>query len=590
MSKNIKDTMTHEDCLKFKAEHPNLKRWEVLHKYRACYMAMKRLGCLDELYPSKNKTYPKELTHEDCLRFKREHPEMSRRDICSHHGKYYKAMRDLGCIDELYPSSKLAYSKKLTYDDCVKFRENHHGVSRSSLRLDYSGYYKAMERLNCLDELFPREIAQSYNTITYEECLIFKKEHPVLTRSELYDRYARYRKAMVKYGCLDELYPNTQLYAEDLTMEDCIKFREEHPDLIRSQVEKHAGAYYKAMKRYGLFDELYPITREVHDKYDDDYLIAEAKKYSNKRELREKASWLCAAIRSHNLQKQAYAHMEVLGNRKYRMIYAYEFSDHSVYVGLTFDYKKRGKDHAIDHNSAVNKHIKETGLTPIRKSLTDYLPVKEAQKMEGAYVEKYRREGWVILNRAKTGGAGSINSKTDYERAIELREQGMTVVQIAKCLGVDKATVEYHFRHAGLLTGEKKYLTLTIEQVDDDGNILQVFKSAKEAAEYYNVRETVIRKNIYSRHRLRGYYLRYNQKEYEFKRGKEYKYSTEIKKSKGTPKPVCQYTIDGEFVRRYNNARETGEYGFNFRHVSMVCNGKEKAHKGFVFRFENKEE
>lgn len=50
MSKNIKDTMPREDCLKFKVEHPNLKRGEVLHQYHACYMAMKRLGCLDEVY------------------------------------------------------------------------------------------------------------------------------------------------------------------------------------------------------------------------------------------------------------------------------------------------------------------------------------------------------------------------------------------------------------------------------------------------------------------------------------------------------------------------------------------------------------
>lgn len=590
MSKNIKDTMTREDCLKFKEEHPNLKRGEVLHQYRACYMAMKRLGCLDELYPSKNKTYPKEITYDDCVRFKQEHPQMSRRDINSHHGKYYKAMWDLGCIDELYPSAKGVYSRYLYYKDCVKFRENHPDISRSTLCLEYSGYYRAMRRLNCLDELFPREIAQSYNTITYEECLKFKEEHPFLTRSELYDRYARYRKAMIKYGCLDELYPNTLLYAEDLTMEDCIKFKEEHPDLVRYQVEKHAGVYYKAMQRYGLFDELYPITHEAHDKYDDDYLISEAKKFTTKRELREKAYWLFTAVRSHKLQKEAYAHMEVLGNRRYRMIYAYEFPDHSVYVGLTFDYKKRGKDHTIDHNSAVNIHIKETGLTPVRKSLTDYLPVKEAQKMEGEYVEKYRSEGWRILNRAKTGGAGAVYNKAEYEKAIKLREQGMTVVQIAKRLGVDKATIEYHFRHAGLLTGEKKYLTLTIEQVDDDGNILQVFKSAREAADYFDVRETTIRTHIYERHRLRGYYLRYNQEEYELKRGKKYCYSNEIKKSKGAPKPVCQYTIDGEFVRKYKNARETSEYGFNFRHVSMVCNGKEKTHKGFVFRFENNAE
>lgn len=590
MSKNIKDTMTREDCLKFKVEHPNLKRGEVLHQYRACYMAMKRLGCLDELYPSKNKTYPKEITYDDCVRFKHEHPQMSRYDISAHHGKYYKAMRDLGCIDELYPSVKEVYSRYLNYKDCVKFKENHTDISRSTLCLEYSGYYRAMQRLNCLDELFPRQIQRSFNILTYEDCLKFKEEHPILTRKELDQKYKRYLKAMIKLGCLDEFYPNSLSYAADLTREDCIRFRKEHPDMTLTELNKKYMVYSKAMHRLGLLDELFPDRRVTHEEYSDEYLIAEAKKYPNKRELRKRAYWLLTAIRSHKLQKQAYEHMDVLGNRRYRMIYAYEFPDHSVYVGLTFDYNKRDKEHKIQPGSAVKKYMKRTGLTPVHKSLTGYVPVKDAQRLEGEYVEKYHSNGWKILNIAKTGGAGAIYNKAEYKRAFELREQGMTVVQIAKQLGVAKSTIEYHLRHAGLLTDEKKYLTLTIEQVDDNGNILQIFKSAKEAAEYFNVKETTIRKKIYSRHRLRGYYLRYNQKEYEFKRGKEYKYSNKIKKSKGTPKPVCQYTIDGEFVRRYNNARETGEYGFNFRHVSMVCNGKERTHKGFVFRFENKEE
>lgn len=323
MFKNIKDTMTREDCLKFKAEHPNLKRGDVLHQYRACYMAMKRLECLDELYPSKNKTYPKELTYEDCVRFKQEHPEMSRYDISAHHGKYYKAMKELSCIDELYPSSNLAYLKKLTYYDCVKFKEEHPNISRSNLCQDYSGYYRAMKRLNCLDELFPREIQRSFNTLTYEDCLKFKEEHPNLTRKELDQKYKRYLKAMMKFGCLDEFFPNSRSYAEDLTMDDCIKFRKEHPDMTLTELNKHHMIYSKAMHRLGLLDELFPDRRVYHEKYSDEYLIAEAKKYPNKRELRNKAYWLLTAIRSHKLQKEAYAHMETLGNRRYRMIYAY---------------------------------------------------------------------------------------------------------------------------------------------------------------------------------------------------------------------------------------------------------------------------
>lgn len=58
------------------------------------------------------------------------------------------------------------------------------------------------------------------------------------------------------------------------------------------------------------------------------------------------------------------------------------------------------------------------------------------------------------------------------------------------------------------------------------------------------------------------------------------------KKREGPSKPVCQYTLDGELVRRYKNARETEQYGFNYRNVSQVCHGEKKSHKGYVFRFE----
>ena len=58
------------------------------------------------------------------------------------------------------------------------------------------------------------------------------------------------------------------------------------------------------------------------------------------------------------------------------------------------------------------------------------------------------------------------------------------------------------------------------------------------------------------------------------------------KERKGPSKPVHQFTLSGEYVRSYNNARETEGYGFNFKNVSQVCNGKRKSHKGYVFRFE----
>ena len=76
MVRRYSKDITYEDCKRFKAEHPNLTRMAVKNHHTIYANAMERLGCLDELYPAV--TYPK-LTYEDCLRFKEEHPGMKRR-------------------------------------------------------------------------------------------------------------------------------------------------------------------------------------------------------------------------------------------------------------------------------------------------------------------------------------------------------------------------------------------------------------------------------------------------------------------------------------------------------------------------------
>lgn len=50
-------------------------------------------------------------------------------------------------------------------------------------------------------------------------------------------------------------------------------------------------------------------------------------------------------------------------------------------------------------------------------------------------------------------------------------------------------------------------------------------------------------------------------------------------------KPVKQLTIDGQFVRYYPSAKSTKADGFVPQCVSLVCNGKQKTHKGFLWQF-----
>jgi predicted GIY-YIG superfamily endonuclease len=106
-------------------------------------------------------------------------------------------------------------------------------------------------------------------------------------------------------------------------------------------------------------------------------------------------------------------HMIPIGSKYMRCIYAYEFSDNHVYVGLTYNLDKRKYDRNRDNGDAVTIYTKQTNLIPIVKQLTEYLSVGEAIKLENEYLQKYINEGWVTLNRCKTGGIGGslINLK-----------------------------------------------------------------------------------------------------------------------------------------------------------------------------------
>ena len=90
-----------------------------------------------------------------------------------------------------------------------------------------------------------------------------------------------------------------------------------------------------------------------------------------------------------------------------------------VYVGLTHNIIERQNGRDCHNTDQVTKHINLTGYIPIRKQLTDYIDVEIASKLEGEYVEKYKNDGWNILNVAKTGGIGGNTLIWIKEKVIE---------------------------------------------------------------------------------------------------------------------------------------------------------------------------
>jgi hypothetical protein len=50
-------------------------------------------------------------------------------------------------------------------------------------------------------------------------------------------------------------------------------------------------------------------------------------------------------------------------------------------------------------------------------------------------------------------------------------------------------------------------------------------------------------------------------------------------------KQVYQYTLDGELIAVWKSGNEAGRNGYNPKHISACCKGKEKKHKGFIWRY-----
>lgn len=102
-------------------------------------------------------------------------------------------------------------------------------------------------------------------------------------------------------------------------------------------------------------------------------------------------------------------HMTRIGNWFNKCIYAYEFSDNSVYIGLTYNFEERKHAHLNVNGkklSSVTKHMIVCGIIPKAIKLTNYISVNDAIKLEKIFVNKYYEDGWQILNEIKTGGIG----------------------------------------------------------------------------------------------------------------------------------------------------------------------------------------
>jgi predicted GIY-YIG superfamily endonuclease len=147
-------------------------------------------------------------------------------------------------------------------------------------------------------------------------------------------------------------------------------------------------------------------------KYTNKFILETGGKYDYPTQFKINEPNIYRAAQGRKLLGQIKYKVGHIGNKLKRMVYVYEFSDKSVYVGLTYNEKKRKSEHLSGRPTSVTNHINKTGLNPEYTNITNgYIDANDAAVLEENLRLKYKSNGWNILNKRKGGGLGGNTVK-----------------------------------------------------------------------------------------------------------------------------------------------------------------------------------
>jgi len=180
------------------------------------------------------------------------------------------------------------------------------------------------------------------------------------------------------------------------------------------------SAYYRArkegwVKEYTWFVDGHKRDSQRRIKWTYETCRKESQKYKSRGEF-SKGNPPAYQVALKNKWLDSYTWLISKGNKheeKIDNVYAYFFPDlYSVYIGRTVYTERRNVSHNNDRSSTVNKFAHKNNIPiPEMTILESGLTVEEGLEREDYYVNKYREEGWNVLNKAKTGKrSGSIGA------------------------------------------------------------------------------------------------------------------------------------------------------------------------------------
>lgn len=160
--------------------------------------------------------------------------------------------------------------------------------------------------------------------------------------------------------------------------------------MTKSEFKRKSVTAYCVTRKNGWLDELCPHMTKVYKKWTKETCHEEALKHKTKVEFIKNSKAAYISSYRNGWYDEICSHMDIVGNLVKRLIYVYEFSDKSAYIGLTDNMNRRNNQH-MNIDSPVKNHMIETSSIPTLIKLTNYIPVKQAQDMEDFLLNNIER-------------------------------------------------------------------------------------------------------------------------------------------------------------------------------------------------------
>lgn len=331
-------------------------------------------------------------------------------DFIKNEKKAVSALRHKGLFDEM--TKHMSRGQRLPYTDDEIEQEarkysNQADFAKGSPK--YYNAYKSRKLQNKFRSFLPLKINRYTDDELRDIALKYQTLNDFLKNEPSASNLARQRDI---FDEITQHMPRTKIWTYEEAEQEAKKYK----DL--NDFTKNSPAFYQS-KRNGWLEDFKKFLPLRNIYWTKESVHQEALKYKTKVEFKKNSPKAYSAASSHSWMDDIDDHFERIGNKFNRLIYAFEFPDNSAYIGLTFNEKRRKEDHLNleKAKSMVARHIIKTGLTPVYKTLTEYMSQEEAANTEACIIEKYKQDGWTILNKNKAGGLGACK-RTDLTMEI----------------------------------------------------------------------------------------------------------------------------------------------------------------------------